>query len=164
MFIKASGLAFVSGPDKITINATTGSNQTFTWKLNISQEHKKRALKAQFGTWKKSYKLVNPIITFDSSRNPPVNKSPENRMSRRLYWVGDLKRDYYIAFELVNIQRDDAGDYGVKLRVDNYARRPSTLQTWFTLKVEVRKNNLIFFLQKTELSLFFSVNCTRDPI
>ena len=69
-------------------------------------------------------------------------------MSRRLYWVGDLKRDYYIAFELVNIQRDDAGDYGVKLRVDNYARRTSTLQTWFTLKVEVRKNNLIVFLQK----------------
>ena len=67
-------------------------------------------------------------------------------MSRRLYWVGDLKRDYYIAFELVNIQRDDAGDYGVKLRVDNYRRRPSTLQTWFTLKVEVRKNNLIVFL------------------
>ena len=67
-------------------------------------------------------------------------------MSRRLYWVGDLKRDYYIAFQLVNIQRDDAGDYGVKLRVDNYPRRPSTLNSWFTLKVEVRKNNLIVFL------------------
>ena len=148
MFIKASGLAFVSGPDKITINATTGSTQTFTWKLNISQEHKERALKAQFGPWDGGYKLVNPIITFNSFGNPPVDKSPENRMSRRLYWVGDLKRDYYIAFELVNIQRDDADDYGVKLRVDNYPRRPSTLQTWFTLKVEVRKNNLIVFLQK----------------
>ena len=90
-------------------------------------------------------------------------------MSRRLYWVGDLKRGYYIAFQLVNIQRDDAGDYGVKLRVDNYPLRPSTLQTWFILKVEVRKNNLIVFLhalsrrakKKTELSLFFSVNCTH---
>ena len=76
-------------------------------------------------------------------------------MSRRLYWVGDLKRDYYIAFELVNIQRDDAGDYGVKLRVDNYPRRPSTLQTWFTLKVEVRKNNLIVFLQKNWTIIVF---------
>ena len=169
MFIKANGLAFVSGPDKITINATTGSNQTFTWKLNISQEHKDRALKAQFGPWNGSYKYVNPIITFESSGNPPVHRSPENRMSRRLYWVGDLKRGYYIAFQLVNIQRNDAGDYGVKLRVDNYPRRPSTLQTWFTLKVEVRKNNLIVFLhalsrrakKKTELSLFFSVNCTH---
>ena len=145
MFIKANGLAFVSGPDKITINATTGSNQTFTWELNISQEHKERALKAQFGRWNRSYKYVNPIITFNSSRNPPVDKSRENRMSRRLYWVGDLKRDYYIAFQLVNIQRDDAGDYGVNLRVDNYPRRPFTLHSWFALKVEVRKNNLIVF-------------------
>ena len=145
MFIKANGLAFDSGPDKITINATTGSNQTFTWELNISQEHKKRELKAQFGRWNRSYKYVNPIITFQSSGNPPVHRSPENRMSQRLYWVGDLKRDYYIAFQLVNIQRDDAGDYGVRLRADKYPYRPLTLKTWFTLKVEVRKNNLIVF-------------------
>ena len=166
MFVKANGLAFVSGPDKITVNATTGSTQTFTWKLNISQEHKERELKAQFGPWNGSYKLVRPIITFNSSGNPPVSKSPDNRLSRRLYWVGDLKRDYYIAFRFVNIQRDDAGDYGVKLRVDEYLYRPSTLKSWFTLKVEVRKNNLILFLhapsrraKKTELSFFFSVNC-----
>ena len=65
-------------------------------------------------------------------------------MSRRLYWVGDLKRDYYIAFQLVNIQRDDAGDYGVRLRVDNYDGPPLDLRSWFALKVEVRKNNLCF--------------------
>ena len=153
---KANGLAFVSGPDKITVNATTGSNQTFTWKLNISQEHKERELKAQFGPWNGSYKLVNPIITFDQklSGNTTVSKSPENRLSRRLYWVGDLKRDYYIAFQFVNIQRDDAGDYGVRLRVDNHPYRPLTLQSWFTLKVEVRKNNLI---------VFFSIHPSLPP-
>ena len=170
VFNKANGLAFVSGPDKITINATTGSSQTFTWKLNISQEHKERVLKAQFGPWNRSYQLVRAIITFNQNLfgNTTVSKSSENRKSRRLYWVGDLTRDYYIAFQLVNIQRDDAGDYGVKLRVDNYPGRPSTLQSWFTLKVEVRKNNLIVFFhapssraKKTELSLFFSVNCTH---
>ena len=146
VFIKANGLAF-SGPDKITINATTGSNQTFSWKLNISQEHKERELKAHFGLWNGSYKLVLPIITFNQKRsgNTSVSKSPDNRKSRRLYWVGDLKRDYYIAFQFVNIQRDDAGDYGVKLRVDKSSGRPLTLQSWFTLKVEVRKNNLIVF-------------------
>ena len=144
VLIKANGLAFVSGPDKITINATTGSNQTFTWKLSISQEHKKRELKAQFGRWNRSHKFVNPIITFEQkvSGNTAVKKREENPKSRRLYWVGDLKRDY-IAFQLVNIQRDDAGDYGVRLRVEEYARPPSTLKSWFTLKVEVRKNNLI---------------------
>ena len=139
---KANGLAFVSGPDKVTVNATTGSNQTFTWKLNISQEHKERKLKAQFGPWDGSYKLVDPIIMFEQklSGNTTVSKREENLKSRRLYWVGDLKRGYYIAFQLVNIQRDDAGDYGVKLRVDNYPYRPLTLQSWFTLKVEVRKS------------------------
>ena len=89
-------------------------------------------------------------------------------MSRRLYWVGDLTQDYYIAFQLVNIQRDDAGDYGVKLRVYNYPRRPVTLQSWFTLKVEVRKKKKqsysflarsIEACKKTKLSLFFSVTC-----
>ncbi|KAM7440771.1 hypothetical protein ABFA07_010086 [Porites harrisoni] len=138
VLVKANGLAFVSGPDKITINATTGLNQTFTWKLNIGQEHKERELKAQFGPWNRGYKLVRPIITFKQkpSGNTSVSKSPDNRKSRRLYWVGDLKRDYYIAFQFVNIQRDDAGDYGVKLRVDNSSGRPLTLQSWFTLKVE----------------------------
>ena len=148
MFVNANGLAFVSGPVKITVNATTGSTQTFTWKLNISsQEHKERALKAQFGPWNGSYKYVNPIITFDQkpSGKTSVNRSSENLKSQRLYWVGDLKRDYYIAFQFVNIQRDDAGDYGVRLRVDNYPYRPLTLKSWFTLKVEVRKNNLIVF-------------------
>ena len=149
---KANGLAFVSGPDKITVNATTGSNQTFTWKLNISQEHKQRELKAQFGPWDGSYKFVNPIITFEQklSGNTSVSKSPENRKSHRLYWFGDLRRGYYITFQLVNIQPDDAGDYGVKLRVDNYNRRPLTLQSWFTLKVKVRKVSSLPFKTITD--------------
>ena len=136
--------AFVSWPDKITIT-TTGSNQTFTWKLQISQELRERELKAQFGPWNRSYKLVYPIITFKQklSGSTTVNKSLENRKSRRLYWAGDLKRDYYIAFQLVNIQRDDAGDYGVKLRVDRYNSRPLILERWFTLKVEVRKKTIL---------------------
>ena len=172
MFIKANGLSFVSGPDKITINATTGTSQTFTWKLNISQEHKERELMALFGPWSGSFKFVKPIITFVQNRSGDttvrVSKSPENCIPRRLYWVGDLKRDYYIAFQLVNIQRDDAGDYGVKLRVDNYPRRPVTLQSRFTLKVEVRKKKKqsysflarsIEACKKTKLSLFFSVTC-----
>ena len=145
VFNKANGLTFVSGPDKITINATTGSTQTFTWKLKISQEHKERALKAQFGPWNGRYKLVQPIIiTFnqDLSGNTAVDRYLENRMSRRLYWVGDLTKDL-IAFQLVNIQRDDAGDYGVKFRVDNYHARPLTLQSSFTLKVEVRKKTIL---------------------
>ena len=136
--------AFVSWPDKIT-NTTTGSNQTFTWKLLISQEHKERQLRVQFGRWDGSYELVYPIITFNQklSGSTTVFKSLENRKSRRLYWAGDLKRDYYIAFQLVNIQRDDTGVYGVYFRVDSYFGPPLTLKSWFTLQVEVRKKTIL---------------------
>ena len=134
---KANGLAFVSGPNKITVNATTGSSQTFTWRLKISQEHKERELRAQFGPWNGSYKLVIPImITINQEL---FGNTLVRTNSHRLYWLGDLRRGYYIAFQLVNIQRDDAGDYGVRLRVDNYFRAPLILQSWFTLKVKVRK-------------------------
>ena len=85
------------------------------------------------------------MITFKQklSGSTIVSKSLENRRSRRLYWAGDLKRDYYIAFQLINIQRDDAGDYGVKLRVDSYDRPPLILESWFTLKVEVRIKTIL---------------------
>ena len=154
MFIKANGIDFVSGPNKITINATRGSNQTLTWKLDIGQEHRGRELRAQFGPWNGSYRFVHPVIQFiqEPSGNASVRKRPENRKSRRLYWVGDLQRDYYIAFQLVNIQRADAGDFGVKLRVDNYGKKPLTLQNWFTLGVEVRNVSSLPF--KT-LKLYF---------
>ena len=56
--------------------------------------------------------------------------------ARRLHWNGDLSRDYYIAFELVNIQRKDAGDYGIRLRVDHFP--PTVLENWFSLIVQVR--------------------------
>ena len=138
---KANGLAFVSGPDKITVNATTGSSHTFSWKLNISPKLiKERVLKAHFGPWNGTYKLINGLdISFFQ---PPygyttVSRSP-GEISQRLHWVGDLKRGSYIAFRLVNIQLDDAGDYGVRLQVSNYPLRPLILQSWFTLKVKVR--------------------------
>ena len=103
--------------------------------------------------WSGPFKFVNSIITFTQKRSGNttvrVSKSPLNSMAQRLYWVGDLKRDYYIAFQLVNIQRDDAGDYGVKLRVDNYPRRPLTIQSWFTLKVEVRKKQSYSFFARS---------------
>ena len=107
---------------------------------------------------------MNRIITFNQtlSGNTTVTKSAANHKSRRLYWVGDLKRDYYIAFQLVNIQRDDAGDYGVKLRVDNHPRRPFTLQRWFTLKVEVRKKkkqSYSFFARSIEACKKLNYHC-----
>ena len=74
-----------------------------------------------------------------SGENETVARANQST-ARRLHWNGDLSRDYYIAFELVNIQRKDAGDYGMRLRVDHFP--PIILQDWFSLIVQVRR---IFF-------------------
>ena len=74
-----------------------------------------------------------------SGENETVARANQST-ARRLHWNGDLSRDYYIAFELVNIQRKDAGDYGMRLRVDHFP--PTILQNWFSLIVQVRR---IFF-------------------
>ena len=76
-----------------------------------------------------------------SGENETVARANQST-ARRLHWNGDLSRDYYIAFELVNIQRKDAGDYGMRLRVDHFP--PTILQNWFSLIVQVRR---IFFFQ-----------------
>ena len=74
-----------------------------------------------------------------SGGNETVARANQS-IARRLHWNGDLSRDYYIAFELVNIQHKDAGDYGIRLRVDHFP--PTILQNWFSLIVQVRR---IFF-------------------
>ena len=70
-----------------------------------------------------------------SRENETVARANQST-ARRLHWNGDLSRDYYIAFELVNIQRKDAGDYGIRLRVDYFP--PTVLENWFSLIVQVR--------------------------
>ena len=77
-----------------------------------------------------------------SGENETVSRANQST-ARRLHWKGDLSRDYYIAFELVNIQRKDAGDYGMRLRVDHFP--PTILQNWFSLIVQVS-----FFRQTME--------------
>ena len=81
-----------------------------------------------------------------SGENETVGRANQST-ARRLHWNGDLSRDYYIAFELVNIQRKDAGDYGIRFRVDHFP--PTILQHWFSLIVQVRR---IFFQTDNETS------------
>ena len=141
-FVKAHGLAFDSEPNTTTI-AATGSNQIFTWKLSLGEKDKSKQLQVQFGPWDRKYKIVKSFFMTvkqePSGENETVARANQST-ARRLHWNGDLSRDYYIAFELVNIQRKDAGDYGMRLRVDHFP--PTILQNWFSLIVQVRR---IFF-------------------
>ena len=137
-FVKAHGLAFDSEPNNTTI-AATGSNQTFTWKLSLGEKDKSKQLRVQFGPWDRKYKIVKSFFMTvkqePTGENETVARANQST-ARRLHWNGDLSRDYYIAFELVNIQRKDAGDYGIRLRVDHFP--PTILQNWFSLIVQVR--------------------------
>ena len=148
-FVKAHGLAFDSEPNNTTI-AATGSNQTFTWKLSLGEKDKSEQLQVQFGPWDRKYKIVKSFFMTvkqePSGENETVARANQST-ARRLHWNGNLSRDYYIAFELVNIQRKDAGDYGIRFRVDHFP--PTILQNWFSLIVQVRG---FFFKQTMERS------------
>ena len=71
----------------------------------------------------------------------PKGTEYENKRAKRLYWTGDLSRDYYVAFQLVSITPADSGDYGIRLRADHNS--PKTLEDWFTLSVQVRNILLV---------------------
>ena len=137
-FAKAHGLAFDSEPNNSTI-AATGSNQTFTWKLLLGEKDKSKQLQVQFGPWDRKYEIVKSFFMTvkqePSGENETVARANQST-ARRLHWNGDLSRDYYIAFQLVNIQRKDAGDYGIRFRVNHFP--PIILQNWFSLIVQVR--------------------------
>ena len=136
-FVRAHGLTFVSEPN--TTIAATGSNQTFTWKLSLAEKDKSKQLQVQFGPWDRKYKIVKSFFMTvkqePSGENETVARADQST-ARRLHWNGDLSRDCYIAFELVNVQRKDAGDYGIRFRVDHFP--PAILQKWFSLIVQVR--------------------------
>ena len=141
-FVKAHGLAFDSEPNTTTI-AAAGSNQIFTWKLSLGEKDKSKQLLVQFGPWDRKYKIVKSFfmtVKQESSGGNETVARGNQSIARRLHWNGDLSRDYYIAFELANIQRKDAGDYGIRFRVDHFP--PTILQNWFSLIVQVRR---IFF-------------------
>ena len=160
-FVKAHGLAFDSEPNNTTI-AATGSNQTFTWKLSLGEKDKSTQLQVQFGPWDRKYKIVKSFFMTvkqePSGENETVARANQST-ARRLHWNGDLSRDYYIAFELVNIQRKDAGDYGMRLRVDHFP--PTILQNWFSLIVQVRR---VFFSDRILRLLFCRISLLKLDI
>lgn len=134
---KTHGLNLITGPNK-TIVAYAGSNETFTWKLKLSAEDKSKELKAQFGPWDKQHSLVyRYLITFiRNSSGKKTEIKPDDPMAQRLFWVGDLARNDYVAFQLNNVQKQDKGTYGIRFRVDYFP--PDELETWFSLKIEVK--------------------------
>ena len=149
VFYKVRGLSFNTEPNR-TIVAFTGSNQTFKWSLNLTAEEKTKEMWAYFGTWDESYQEISQyflkIVHESSGKETMYNFSA---VARRLVWTGDLSRNYYVSFLLVNVQPTDSGNYGLEFRVDGYP--PVTKEGWFSLSVQVTN---IFLFSQSELQLF----------
>ena len=115
---------------------STGSNQTFTWQLNLTDQEKSEELKVQFGRWDKDQDNVKGGYLMTFIQKPSANGSVELWNLKRLQWVGDLTRDYFVAFKLFDAKLRDSGDYGIRFRVDLFPIQ--TAESWFTLSVQVK--------------------------
>ena len=119
---------------------STGSNQTFTWRLNLTDQEKLKQLKVQFGPWDKDFDVAAHIYLMTFVQEPSANGSvvkTNHSIVKRLRWVGDLTRDFIVAFKLFNVKLSDSGDYGIRFRVD--LSPAVTLESWFTFSVKVKK-------------------------
>ncbi|XP_078381595.1 protein amalgam-like [Oculina patagonica] len=135
VFNKVHGLRFVTEQNETTI-ASTGSNQTFTWKLSLTEQEKTKHLQVQFGPWDKEIDAAKHywiVVVQEPSRNQTLLRG-NNLITKRLYWAGDLAHDYVVVFKLFSAKPNDSGDYGIRDRVNGFPQK--TLQSWFTLSVQ----------------------------
>jgi len=121
---------------------STGSTQTFTWQLYLTDQEKSKQLKVQFGPWKKDLDIADfYLMAFvqEPSANGSLWVLKENHsIVKRLQWVGDLTRDYFVAFKLFDAKLSDSGDYGIRFRVEK-GTLTAISSSWFTLSVRVKK-------------------------
>ena len=138
VFYKVSGLSFNTEPNG-TIVAFTGFNQTFKWSLDLTAEEKTKEMRAFFGTWDESYQEILTYllwITREPSGKETIRIRNSSAVARRLFWTGDLSRNYYVSFLLINVQPTDSGNYGLEFRV--YDDSPTKEKKGsFALSVEV---------------------------
>ena len=138
VFDKVYGLSFITEQNKTTV-VSTGSNQTFTWQLNLTDQERSKMLTTQFGRWDKDEDNVKGGYLMTFIQNPSANGSVEIWNLKRLQWVGDLTRDFFVVFKLFDVKLSDSGCYGIRFRVDLFPIE--TLQSWFTLSVQVKTHN-----------------------
>ena len=139
VFCKVSGLSFNTEPNR-TIVAFTGSNQTFKWSLGLTAEERTKEMVASFGAWDESdHDISIPAflkVVRNLSGKETIIRTSSSAVARRLVWTGDLSRNYYVSFLLINVQPTDSGNYGLEIRVyQGFA--PKKKQGWFTLSVQV---------------------------
>ena len=147
MFYKVNGLSLITEPNG-TIVALTGSDQTFKWSLNLTAEEKTKKIKAvllpsETGPDGRRYLIY---IIREPSGEEKIWRMNHTAVARRLFWTGDLSRNYHVSFLLTNVQHNDSGEYEFQFRV--YFSFPRTIERRFTLRVEVWKICVSLYINK----------------
>ena len=132
------GLKISRQPNETTV-AFIGSNVTLTWNLILTPNETKKDLEVRFGTWNKNYHyLESSIKIFTLEADGTMrDRTAKSSLARRWFWVGDISRNYTVAYQLTNVQPSDARDYGIWVHVDLLP--PSTEERGpYSLAVKVR--------------------------
>ena len=140
-FLGTCALRFITEQNKTT-EVFFGTNQTFSWNLSLESSETSRKLTFTFGLWDSSHYTVTyylATVTRAPSGNEIVTRTKDHSIGSRLYWVGDVTHDVFVAFSLINIQHSDERQYGIIIRVDSAP--PDDYQKSFKLLVKVPTRN-----------------------
>ena len=136
------GLTISRQPNNRTI-AFARSNVTFSWNLILTPEEEKEELEVLFGIWNNANSAIGvylkKFIMINGSLHVTDMKNNKQK-AKRWHWNGDISRNYYIAFQLINAQYNDTGDYGIEVRVDTWPAKKETKGP-FSLAIRVRHSS-----------------------
>ena len=150
-FCGIHGFTISRQPNRTTI-AFTGSNVTLSWNLVLTPKEKTEKLEVWFGTWDNHNKFIGTFLKKLTLANKLISDETENiSKAKRWHWNGDISGDYIIAYQLTNAQHDDAGNYGIRVRVDTW---PTDMQSKGPFSIAIRVSHSS--VKKCRFSLFLS--------
>ncbi|KAK2564733.1 Neural cell adhesion molecule 1, partial [Acropora cervicornis] len=130
------GFTISRQPNRTTI-AFAGSNVTLSWNLILTPKEKTEKLEVWFGTWDNHNKFIGTFLKKFTLANNLISDETENiSKAKRWHWNGNVSRTYAIAYQLTNAQHDDAGNYGIRVRVDTW---PPEMQSKGPFSLAVRE-------------------------
>ncbi|XP_067044403.1 fibroblast growth factor receptor 1-like isoform X2 [Acropora muricata] len=130
------GFTISRQPNRTTITFA-GSNVTLSWNLILTPKEKTEKLEVWFGTWDNHNKFIGTFLKKFTLANKLISDETENiSKAKRWHWNGDVSGTYAIAYQLTNAQHDDAGNYGIRVRVDTW---PPDMQSKGPFSLAVRE-------------------------
>ena len=137
------GLTISQQPNRTTI-AFAGSNVTFNWNLILTPKEKNEDLEVWFGIWNNNYGSIGVYLkkfTLIYGSIHVTDMTDNKQKAKRWHWNGDISRNYTIAYQRTNAQYDDAGDYGIEVRVDTRPAQTASKGP-FSLAIRVRHSSV----------------------